>query len=496
MASIVKQSSIGLISNYFGIVLGFINVMLIMPAILSAEQIGLINLILSVVLLVYPILDFSAIQILKRYFTHVKDKQEIFNYSLLISSCGAILFFFVFLWGKPLFVKYYAVKSPEILSYYWWIYFVSIIMSWSGLAEGLGVIYGKYHITSFVKEIIFRLGIFLILGILFIHLISFKEFVYCNFIMYGVTGLLILAYLYQEGKFKFRFQLPHFSQTLRSNIFKFGSFSIFTGLASIIAIRIDMIMLGSMSGLKEVGIYTIAMYMATAIDVPRKTVLQSAAPIIRIAIRSHDIDKATQIHYKTIVNLILIAGFMLTLLMVNLHTIYNIIPNGEVYRKGFWVVLLIGLAKLAEMMNGGINEIITSSRYYMVNIIFIILLAILSVGLNFLLIPIYGIVGAAGSAFVATSIITLCKSVTFKWLFSKKVYDFKILSIILFYISLGTVLYYIPTFPWMILSIGQKVILASIALYFFMKFTQVSPDLNQLLNQFLSTLRLSKWIKL
>ena len=106
MGTIVKQSSLGLIANYVGIVLGFVNVMLIMPSILQAEQIGLINLILAVMFIVYPILDFSAAQIINRYFTHVENKQEIFNYSFLISCTGALFFAFVFWLGKPLFIEY------------------------------------------------------------------------------------------------------------------------------------------------------------------------------------------------------------------------------------------------------------------------------------------------------------------------------------------------------------------------------------------------------
>ncbi len=496
MGSIVRQSSLGLIANYIGILLGFVNVMLIMPSILEAEQIGLINLILSLVMMIYPVLDFSAAQIINRYFTHTSDKQEIFNLSFLISCCGSLFFILVFYFGEPVFIKYYQKNSPEVLPYIWWIYVVSVIMSWTVLAESLSIIYGKYHVAAFFREVFFRLCILCLLIGLILHLYNFKVYSYLHFAMYGLAGVSILIYLKSKGSFRFSFVLPSFSATMKKSMFRFGAFTIFTGLASVIATRVDMIMLGSMEGLKDVGIYTIAMFMATTIEVPRKTVLQSSGPIIRIAIKQNDIDKVVQIQYKTIINLILVGGFLLTMLMSNLDSIYSLIPQGEIFRNGFLVVLFIGLSKIIEMMAGSNDEIILSSKYYAFNIVFIVLMAILSVSLNYMLIPVYGLSGAAGSSLIATVIVVLCKSWVFRILFKKSVYDFTMLSIWIFFALLGAALYFVPNFIHPVLSIFIKGVAGSLAMFVFMKWTKVSPDLNQLINQILIQVKMDHWIKM
>lgn len=496
MTSIVKQSSWGLVANYVGILLGFVNVLLIMPAILEAEQIGLINLILSVVMIIYPILNFSSAHILKRYFTHVDDLQKIFNYSFLISCGGAILFAFVFFFGENIFAQYYQTNSPEVLQYFWWIYLVSIMMSWTDLIVGYATIYGKYHVTAFAKEILFRLLMTVILIGLWIKLFDFNTYIYLHFTLYGLAGFIILWLLYRARLFSFNWVLPGFSIPLQQRIFKFGSFTILTGLASVIAIRIDMVMLGSMEGLKDVSIYTIALYMATVIEVPRETILQASEPVIRLAIKEDDMDKVVQIHYKTILNLIVIGGFILAVLIANLDFIYDIIPNGDIYQEGFWVVFFIGLAKIVEMLGGSINEIINASKYYAYNILFVILLAGLSIGLNYFLIPIYGVTGAAAAAFFTMILVVVLKAILFKILFKKKVYKLALLWILVFYGCLGALLYYIPFQLHPILSIGIKSTIGGFMTFFFLKWTQVSPDLNNLINQILTSLKLDRFVKL
>lgn len=67
-----------------------------------------------------------------------------------------------------------------------------------------------------------------------------------------------------------------------------------------------------MEGLKDVGIYTIGtMFMSATIEVPRRAIIQSSAPVIRVFFNDKNIEKVAQIQYKTIMNLRSIGGFML-----------------------------------------------------------------------------------------------------------------------------------------------------------------------------------------
>ncbi|MCO5248030.1 MAG: oligosaccharide flippase family protein [Chitinophagales bacterium] len=496
MGVIIKQSSLGLIANYLGVILGFVNVMLIMPFILSAEEIGLINLILSVVLIINPFFALGAVQIQDRYFTHVKEKQEIFNFSLRLLVIGTLLFTLIFLLGKPLFIKYYEIKSPEIVPYFWWIYIVCFIMNFASLTESYSTIHNKYHVAVFSREILYRILIFICLTGFYFHFYNFKSYTYLHFVMYGLSGIAILLYLYKQGTYQLHFKQPQFSPSTLKDITKFGALTILTGLASIIAIRVDLIMLGSMSGLKDVGIYTIAMFMASVIEVPRRTVIRSALPIIRTALNDKDISKVAQIQFKSVITLTIIGGYILTLIIVNLHSIYAIIPNGEIYKAGFFVVLLIGISKIVDNLTGLNDNIIISSKYYGLTVVFIMLLAIISATLNYLFIPIYGISGAAISTLMATVIVAIIKTLALRLILKEKIYNSSVLFILIFFTLVAVGFYFFPTVLHPIFSIILKSSLVSILLFLFLKYTKISPDINRLANYLLSFIKLDKYIHL
>lgn len=496
MGSIVNQSSKGLVANYIGILLGFVNVMVIMPALLQPEQIGLLNLILSVVFIVFPMLDLSAASLLNRFFPNVESKQHMLHLSLLISGTGALLFVIFFLIGKPFFSEYYLQNSPEIIPYYWLIYGISIIMSWLTLLETYSVIQHKFHVSVFIKEVLFRLLVCFSLGLLYLKVFGFETYIFLHFLMYLISAVVLFLYLKRKQLLLWHFKLPKISVSQRKSMTRYGAFVLLTGFAGVLAIRIDMIMLGAMEGLKDVGIYTIAVYMSTLIDIPRRMILQSSYPIIRMAYKQGDMENVIKIQRKAVLNLMLIAGFMLMMVMVNLNDIYKIIPKGDIYQQGLLVVLFLGLTKIAEMMAGVNNEVLLASKYYYLNIIFVVCLAVLTVAFNLIFIPIDGLVGSAYATLLSSSIVVVGRIFTFHYLFGKNVYSFSNLLIAVFFSVIGLLLYFIPIPFHPIVTIAIKGTLGSLAFYGFLKFTQISPDLIELINGILEKVPMGKYFKL
>jgi O-antigen/teichoic acid export membrane protein len=97
----------------------------------------------------------------------------------------------------------------------------------------------------------------------------------------------------------------------------------------------------------------------------------------------------------------MIAGsFIFMGIWLNIDFIFSIIPNGDIYKAGKYVVFFLALAKLLDMSLGVNYEIIQNSEYYRWNIFLTPFLAILSIILNLYFISRYGYVGAA----IATAI--------------------------------------------------------------------------------------------
>lgn len=106
----------------------------------------------------------------------------------------------------------------------------------------------------------------------------------------------------------------------------------------------------------------------------------------------------------------------------------RLFQTGSVYAKGFWVVFFIGLSKMADMMAGSSDEILVSSKYYIFNLIFIIILTIISIGFKLFIHSTLWTTGAAVATLIFTSLIVLIKSLTMRYLFNIKPYSFKMLG--------------------------------------------------------------------
>ena len=92
MGILLRQSFWSTIVIYFGVVLGFINSIILSPSFLDTEQIGLIRQIISASTLLIPITTFGVNSAYVKFYPFFKDslsgKKEFF---LLIS----LLFFFL-----------------------------------------------------------------------------------------------------------------------------------------------------------------------------------------------------------------------------------------------------------------------------------------------------------------------------------------------------------------------------------------------------------------
>jgi O-antigen/teichoic acid export membrane protein len=122
-----------------------------------------------------------------------------------------------------------------------------------------------------------------------------------------------------------------------------------------------------------------------------------------------------KLYEQTAINQLIIGALLLLGIWSNLSNIYHFVPNGKLYEQGFYVVLFIGLGKLSDMLFGANGEIIVMSKYYKFNVLAVLILAMMTIALNLVLIPEYGIQGAAIASFLAMFLFNLIKYL-FVWI--------------------------------------------------------------------------------
>ncbi len=127
--------------------------------------------------------------------------------------------------------------------------------------------------------------------------------------------------------------------------------------------------------------------------------------------------KANELYKKVSLHQFIAGSTLFLFIWINIDNIFAIIPNGDIYQTGKWVVFFIGLSKLVGITLGFGSTLISFSRYYYWGLYFTFFLTGLTIYTNYLLIPRLGMTGAA----LATFITCLISYSWQQWIVLKKV---------------------------------------------------------------------------
>lgn len=404
MGLVIRQSFYTTIISYAGVVIGYINLLYLYPKFLSLEQVGLFRTIQDAAILLSPFAQFGLTQSIFRFYPHfVKDKSTSHTFitlMMLLALAGFAVFFIIFkLFENPL-LSYFKDNAKEIIQYSSWVIWLTLVLVMMAVLEAFSRSLLKTVVPNLLREIVARLLLSILVLLYFKGVISFDQFVIGSVAGYLLCLILLISYLWQQGEISIQTDFKNLDQTKLPELFKYSLLS-FAGMAGMILIgKIDSIMVSAMLGLASNAIYTTAFYMATVIEIPKRALSQITMPLISKAFERNEIKEVASLYRKTSINQFIIGSLLLIGVWINLDNIFDLMPKGENYELGKWVVIIIGFGKLMDMLFGPSSEIIVLSKYYRFNILLVITLAAIVIASNNILIPRYGIEGAAwGSAF-------------------------------------------------------------------------------------------------
>jgi O-antigen/teichoic acid export membrane protein len=404
MGLVIRQSIITTIISYVGAVIGYLNLLYLFPKFLAPEQVGLLRTIQDAAILFSPFAQFGLAQsIFKFYPQFVNDKKSetgFINLILLLSLSGFAVFFIVFkIFEQPL-LSYFKDNAREIIQYASIILWLTFTLLVTSLLEAYSRSLLKTIFPNILKEVVIRLLLAVLVLLYFQGIISYSDFIFGTVISYLLCLLILVAYLISQKALSFSLNFSSFETSKLKELVGYSFFS-FAGTAGMIVIgKIDSMMVSGLLGLAANAVYTTAFYMAAMIEIPKRALSQVAMPLIARAFEKKDFEDIKKIYQKTSINQLIIGTLLLIGIYINIDNIFEIMPKKDVYEAGKWVVIIVGIGKLVDMLFGPSSEIIVLSKYYWFNIILVLFLAATVIISNNILIPIYGINGAAiGAAF-------------------------------------------------------------------------------------------------
>jgi len=401
MGIVRKQSILNLIISYVGVAIGFVNITKLFTLYFSKEEYGLRIAIGDASLILSLFFSFGVNQLIVRYFPKIKENIKEQKRFLILCFISPLIIFLLTLSAYTPIISniqsYYEENAPLFSSYAYFIFPLGILMTYFQILCAISVIYFKTTFQNFLKDIILRLA-FTVLIILFGQkLINLKGFwIGLNLVYVLMIFSLLISNLKLFRKIINVKASKRFSELSMREVILYMILSLFGPSIAILLSKLDIFMLMKYipNGEQAIAVYGMSIYLLSLCEMPRKALLSISNPIISSSLYNN-FTEVKKILKKSSINLLLLTGIIFSIILTNLDSFYQYIPKGDFYRSGFFPFVILGLSKIYDSATGFVGSIISFSKYFWMNFVVAALVFISAIILNIILIPRYGLNGAA-----------------------------------------------------------------------------------------------------
>lgn len=280
----------------------------------------------------------------------------------------------------------------------------------------LGIYSSRSRIKTFfnIQAVLGQL-ITIILTVIFYYIgyTTTHNLIYASFISGGIT-ILIHLFLNKElfkkieyGKALLLFSIP----------------AVFSELMFQIMSRLDAIMIGSMIDKTQVGIYIVAAQIATSTSVVLLIFNTAFSPRISHMFHNGEVKELKALYCKAtrILGVVALLGF----LAIVIFSPYILKLYGPEYLLGYKVVIYRSIGQLVNAGVGSVWLMLRMTGKTMYQVYGTVVGAILNVVLNYILIPVYGIEGAAIASMVVVIFINILGFILVTKTFHVNPYSFR-----------------------------------------------------------------------
>jgi O-antigen/teichoic acid export membrane protein len=298
--------------------------------------------------------------------------------------------------------------------------------------------------------------------------------------------ILFLQFKHHRITFSFKWNIIE----IKSQI-KYGVYVILGGGAAALVARLDMIMIEYFMDLKQVAYYGLAFFIASVIKTPSRSIAAISSPLLAKAFEQNNSTEIKDIYRKSSINLLIIGALLFLGIWLNIDEILSILP--EKFQQGKQVIFYIGLAQIFNLMTGVNGLIIINSDFYKLDLYLNILLVVLTIIINVLLIPVYGIEGAAMATATSLFIYNFLKLLVVKVKIKVQPFSFNTYKVI----ALACIVYFlVPVIPLDFSNDFFSIIIRSIIIVLLYSipilYFNLSDDITQFVQNTYAKLRYNK----
>ena len=278
MGIVVNQSIKNTVITYLGFGIGAINVVFLYTKFLSDDYFGLITFILSTANILMPLMAFGTHNTIVKFFSSFKTRQSQNGFLTLMLFLPLVVIIplgFIGVLAYDRIGNWLAKENPIIKDYSWLIYISAIAFAYFEVFYAWSKVHLHSVFGNFMKEVFHRLCITILLLALHFEFLNVKQLIYGIVIVYIVRMIIMKLYAFNLKLPVFKFvKIPKLQ-----NVIKYSALIIIAGSIANIILEIDKFMIGQFEALNNVAYYGVAIYIATVIGVPSRSMHQITNPL-------------------------------------------------------------------------------------------------------------------------------------------------------------------------------------------------------------------------
>lgn len=379
-----------------------------------AAYYGLINLMITWAVVFSQVLNFGSGSIVVRYGPKFRSQDKA-HYSLfyvwIFPLAGTILLAILLkIFGTSFLQQVVKDKLVDPDYLLWFLFGLTVFMTFFRSLSGYALSLLKSSLVTFMSEIAIR--IFVLAGVVFyfLQIITIQNLFITVLAAYFLQ--VFISWILLGNLHLFRFGVPEKNQLRES--FHYGMFSVLDSGANMLVNRIDIIMIGSYLTLFDVNYYNFAFFASMLIALPARSLSGISVSVVAEEYHQGNMDKIEKLYRQNSLNQFLSGGFIFICIYAGFDSLISYMPPE--FRVAKYAFLFLSVAKLFDLLTSINSNIIQISKYYRYNLYFNIILLLLAFVTNILMIPRYGIVGAALATAISVFLSNAMKTYfLFRW---------------------------------------------------------------------------------
>ena len=419
MGIVARQSIKGTVATYIGVAVGIVTTFFIQTKALQPEQIGLIDVLLQCAVLFSGLAQLGTNSSAMRYYPFFKDEEHrdhgFFGWTLLVPLVGFTFFLLAFFLFKAPIVHFFSKDSNLFGDYVNFVIPIAFFMLYISVFETNSNLLMRIVLPKFIREVGLRVAALAIYLLYYYKVLGFDGVVVAFCVSYGLATLINIVYLLTLKRVSFKIERAYITPKIRRDFLFYTLFMITAALAGNVIPMLPKFFVAGKTGFHLAGVFAIATNMAALIEMPYRSLGAISRPHISDAMAKHDVALADSLCKNVALHQLIAGSFVFFLIWSNIDVLFDLLPNGDIYRVGKITVLVLALGRLIYSTFVVMTTALSYSKFYYFSLLFTIMLVTMSLLLNNWWVPLWDINGGALAHTISYLVYTVFLLVFIKW---------------------------------------------------------------------------------